>query len=254
MGHVVTGLAGKTAVVTGAARGIGAGIVRELVELEARVVAVDVSEPALETTFSAQPAVIPWPADIAAADVDQLATAICKEAGPVELVVNNVGIDTPHSFVELDEASFDLVFRTNLRGPWFFTRRMVLDLIEHRRPGSIVFVSSLHDHRIRGRPHYSVSKAGIAMLVKELAQELAPHDIRVNAVSPGVVLSHTVPLSDPAEAERARRFVPMNRPGEPADVARVTAALLSDDVSGYVTGANVPVDGGLDLHSWSTDP
>jgi NAD(P)-dependent dehydrogenase (short-subunit alcohol dehydrogenase family) len=250
----MTGLAEKTAVVTGAARGIGAGIARELIDQGARVIAVDISEQALEEAFSGEPAVVCWPGDIAAAGVTEMAATICRELGPVELVVNNVGIDTPHSFLELDEANFDLVFRTNLRGPWFFTRRTVLDLIDRRQRGSIVFVSSLHDHRIRGRPHYSASKAAVAMLVKELAQELAPYGIRVNAVSPGVVRSQAVSLSDPKEADRARRLVPMKRVGEPQDVARVTAALLSDHISAYVTGANVSVDGGLGLHSWSADP
>lgn len=247
-------LAGKTALVTGAARGIGAGIVKELLKQGAYVVAVDADQRALEVTFARARDVAQWTADLARGDTAELATRMCSELGPIELIVNNVGIDTPHSFLELEEADFDLVFATNLRGPWFLTRAIVLDLIDHGQGGAIVFVSSLHDHRVRGRPHYSASKAAVAMLVKEMAQELAPHRIRVNAVSPGVIRSHAVPLTDPDEADRASRLVPMHRVGEPIDVARVTAALLSEEISGYVTGANVPVDGGLGLHSWSMDP
>lgn len=246
-------LSEKTAVVTGAARGIGAGIAKELLVHGARVVAVDINEGALKETFKGNSTVTIWPGDISSAGIDGLAAAICEAAGPIQLVVNNVGIGTPQGFLDLEEADFDLVFRTNLRGPWFFTRRIVLDLVRRRLTGSIVFVSSLHDHRIRGQPHYSASKAAVAMLVKEMAQELAPHGIRVNAVSPGVVRTNTVQWPDPADAERARRLVPLDRVGQPADLGRVTAALLSDEISGYVTGANVPVDGGLDLHSWSVD-
>jgi NAD(P)-dependent dehydrogenase (short-subunit alcohol dehydrogenase family) len=108
-----------------------------------------------------------------------------------------------------------------------------------------VFVSSLHDHRIRGNPHYSASKAAIAMLVRELAYELAPNGIRVNAVSPGWVAREGEKID-----KRARGVIPLGRAGTPADVAHMAMVLLSDDLSSYVTGANIPVDGGLALHSW----
>jgi NAD(P)-dependent dehydrogenase (short-subunit alcohol dehydrogenase family) len=248
------GLANRTALVTGAAHGIGAGIAKELLRQGAHVIVLDLDGQALTSTFADEPDATQRTVDLAKDDTAQLAEELCREIGPIELIVNNVGIDTPHGFLELSEPDFDLVFATNLRGPWFLTRALVLDLIERSLGGAIVFVSSLHDHRIRGRPHYSASKAAVAMLVKELAQELAPHRIRVNAVSPGIVRSHTVPLTQPVEAARAKRFVPMGGAGEPADVARVTAALLDEEISRYVTGANVPVDGGLGLHSWSVDP
>jgi NAD(P)-dependent dehydrogenase (short-subunit alcohol dehydrogenase family) len=92
------------------------------------------------------------------------------------------------------------------------------------------------------------------MLVKELAQELGPSGIRVNAVSPGVVLSASVTRSGRDEEARDRQLIPLQRIGQPEDVGRVVAMLLSDEWCGYVTGANVPVDGGLGLHSWSVDP
>ena len=88
--------------------------------------------------------------------------------------MNNVGIDTPHSFLELNETELDLVLRTNLRGPWLFTRELVSDLVARDIGGAILFISSLHDHVVRRRPHYSASKAAVAMLVRELAYELAP--------------------------------------------------------------------------------
>jgi NAD(P)-dependent dehydrogenase (short-subunit alcohol dehydrogenase family) len=243
--------AGSTAVVTAAGRGIGRGIASRLIDQGARVVTIDNEA---ETLDAPSDLYIPRRGDMAAGDVAELAEAVWSEHGPVDLLVNNVGIDTPHRFTELDEETFDRVWRTNLRGPWFFTKRLVEHMIDEQRGGAIVFISSLHESFIRTLPHYSTSKAALSMLVRELAQELAHHGIRVNSVSPGVVESgHVRAPSTPEEQAEIERIVPLGRIGQPDDVARMTAVLLSDEWSGYVTGANVRVDGGLGLHSWSVD-
>lgn len=239
---------GKTALVTGAAHGIGRGIAEELDRLGARVVALDRDQAALEASFG-DGRIARQVADIAA---DRPEDIIASVGEPVEILVNNVGIDTPHGFLDLDEEHFDLVIRTNLRGPWFLTRAVGQGMVQRGNGGSILFTSSLHDHIARRRPHYSASKAAVAMLVRELALELGPHGIRVNAVSPGVIGTASVPPPSPEESERLRELVPLGgRQGRPEDVARVAAVLLSDAWCGYVTGANVPVDGGLDLVTWS---
>ena len=142
--------------------------------------------------------------------------------------------------------------RTNLRGPWFFTKRLVQALIDAGRPGSILFISSLHDTHLRLNPHYSASKAAVAMLTKELAHELGPHGIRVNAVSPGWIETEANPVGE-ADRNHADALIPLGRVGAPEDVARVAIALLSDAWAGYVTGVNVAVDGGLSLHDWLMD-
>jgi NAD(P)-dependent dehydrogenase (short-subunit alcohol dehydrogenase family) len=239
---------GKTALVTGAAHGIGRGIAEELDRLGARVVALDRDEAALEASFG-EGRIVRCVADVAADRPEEVLASIAE---PVELLVNNVGIDTPHGFLDLGEEDFDLVFRTNLRGPWFLTRAVAAGMVQRGEGGSILFTSSLHDHIARRRPHYSASKAAVAMLMRELALELGPHGIRVNAVSPGVVGTASVPPPSPVESERLRELVPLGgRQGRPEDVARIAAVLLCDEWSGYVTGANVPVDGGLDLVTWS---
>jgi NAD(P)-dependent dehydrogenase (short-subunit alcohol dehydrogenase family) len=240
----------RTAVVTGAARGIGEAVANQLGELGARVVAVDVDDEALRDAFGGA-AVECVVGDLSGDNTDQLATEIIASYGPVSLLVNNVGIDTPHGFFSLDRSDFDRVMATNLRGPWFFTRAIAEDLIGRAEPGAFVFVSSLHDRFVYGHPHYAASKAAVSMLVRELAQLLGPHQIRVNAVSPGAV--RTQPRAA-AEEQRYPSLVPLGRMGEPRDVARVAAVLLNDEWCGYVTGANVPVDGGLGLHSWSVRP
>jgi NAD(P)-dependent dehydrogenase (short-subunit alcohol dehydrogenase family) len=243
----------KTALVTGAAHGIGRGTAELLAELGARVIALDADETELHAVFAGTDRVTHFCGDVAG-DGAAIGRALDDAHGPIDLLVNNVGIDTERGFMDLPETEFDLVFRTNLRGPWFLTRALTAAMIARERPGAVVFVSSLHDTFIRGFPHYSASKAAVSMLVRELAQELGPHGIRVNSVSPGVIHTARVPAPQTTqEAERLRRLVPLGHIGEPADVARVIVVLLSDWCS-YVNGANVRVDGGMGVHSWSFDP
>jgi glucose 1-dehydrogenase len=241
--------AGRAAVVTGAAHGIGRATAELLIALGARVIAVDHDERALAEVFG-DGRCTACPGSLTGGGVERLAEEIWDRHGPIDMLVNNVGIDRPGRFLELDRDDFDATFDTNLRGPWFFTKRLAQHLISERRNGAIVFVSSLHDHIVRARPHYSASKAAVSMLVKELATELAPYGIRVNAVSPGAIRSAGNPIDDDSPI---RAFVPLGRIGQPGDVARMTAMLLSEEWSGYVTGANVPVDGGLGLHSSFTE-
>ena len=242
--------AGKTAIVTGAARGIGRATAELLATLGAVVVAVDKDGPAREERLGAG-ACVGWVGDLTG-DVERLADEIWQRHGPIQLLVNNVGVESPTRFLDSTGADFDLVFETNLRGPWFFTRRIAQRLVDTELGGAFVFVSSLHDSIIRALPHYSASKAAAAMLVKELASELGPHGIRVNAVSPGRIRTERIDGSQQAE-ERMARFIPLGRSGEPVEVARMIAVLLDDGWSGYVTGTNVRVDGGLGLHSWAVD-
>jgi NAD(P)-dependent dehydrogenase (short-subunit alcohol dehydrogenase family) len=241
--------AGRQALVTGAARGIGLAISNQLRGLGADVIAIDNDEGALRGAFP-RGECRPLLADLATADTVALADRVLADHGAIPLIVNNVGITTPNDFLDLDAPDFDLVFRTNLRGPWFLTRQLARALVSAGIGGSILFISSVHDTHLRLNPHYSSSKAAVAMLVKELAYELAPHKIRVNAISPGWIKTHE---TDPAQ-ERARAHqIPAGRPGTPDDIARMAAVLLSDELAGYVTGANLKVDGGLSLHSWLMD-
>jgi NAD(P)-dependent dehydrogenase (short-subunit alcohol dehydrogenase family) len=243
---------GQTAVVTGAAHGIGRASAELLCERGARVIAVDIDDAALRSAFSATP-ITPHQADVAA-DGSRLGATLLDLYGPVDLLVNNVGVDTDDDFLSLQETDFDNVFAANLRGPWFLTRALAARMVHDQRGGSIVFVSSLHDRLIRTRPHYSASKAAVAMLVKELASLLGPHRIRVNAVSPGIVHSaHVPPPVNDCERRRLQALIPLGRIGEPREVAQMISLLLNDESSGYVTGANVNVDGGLGVHSFSRE-
>lgn len=252
-GVAVDWFAGRTAIVTGAAQGIGRAVAELLEALGARVIAVDRDARALAEGLT-RGRFVHCHGDLATSGAQQLAEDIWQRHGPIELLVNNVGIETRHRFLELGEEEFDLVFDTNLRGPWFFTKQIAEHLVNDRRTGAIVFVSSLHERVVRTFPHYSASKAAVAMLVRELAHDLGPSGIRVNAVAPGTIRTAYNRVDTPGEEAIQCQRIPLGRVGEPADVARIVAVLLSDQWSGYVTGANVQVDGGLGLHSWSAEP
>jgi NAD(P)-dependent dehydrogenase (short-subunit alcohol dehydrogenase family) len=251
-------LRGRRAVVTGAARGIGEAIAKWLIMAGADVTVID-KDPRVKEVFRTESCQV-MEADLNGDDVADLAGELTRNA-PVELLVNNVGITTPHRFLQIDGPELDLVLGTNLRGPWLFTDRLVKALIEDRartadrapRPrGSILFISSLHDQFVAREAHYSVSKAGVAMLAKAMAKELGKHQIRVNAISPGWIRTaeDTTTPEQVAKYARLRPRIPAGQAGVPADVARVALFLLSDAWSGYVTGQNIAVDGGLSLHNW----
>ncbi|HEX3213277.1 MAG TPA: SDR family NAD(P)-dependent oxidoreductase [Actinomycetota bacterium] len=252
-------LKGRRAVVTGAARGIGEAVAKWLIMAGADVTVVDRDAEHLKESFRTEGCQV-IEADLYEEDVAGVADELTRN-GPVELVVNNVGITTPHRLLEIGPSELDLVLGTNLRGPWLFTDRLVKALIEDQtrtpgrapRPrGSILFISSLHDRFVAREAHYSVSKAGVSMLVKAMAKDLGRHRIRVNAISPGWIRTaeDTSTPEQVAKYARLRPRIPAGQAGVPADVARVALFLLSDAWSGYVTGQNIAVDGGLSLHNW----
>lgn len=251
-------LHGRWAVVTGAAAGIGRAIALRLAQAGARVLVVDNDKQRLENGLGRAEwnglEVIPVAADLGDVDPVAFAESLLGRGSPIELIVNNVGICTGTGFLETGQGQFDQVMRTNLGNPWFFTKRLVEELIHRKRRGSVLFISSLHERFISRRPQYSMSKAGVSMGARELAAALAQFGIRVNAISPGWIDTQSEKRTHPerrrAKARRMTALIPLSRPGHPDDVAKLAVFLLSDELAGYITGANIPVDGGLSLHSW----
>jgi NAD(P)-dependent dehydrogenase (short-subunit alcohol dehydrogenase family) len=165
--------------------------------------------------------------------------------------VNNAAATDGRSFLELP---FDAVRRSmdvTLLGTWALTRAVVDRMIGSGVAGAVVFNLSLHAQRVRMCPDYSVAKAGLLMLMRELANELGPYGIRVNAVSPGTIDTWSDRVPDPEEhLARSAALVPLGRVGEPDDVAKAIEFLVDGEASGYVTGTDLKVDGGLDQFNW----
>lgn len=240
------------ALVTGAGHGIGLALADGLLVAGADVIALDMDAQRLAALSERRPEVITHRCDLATVDPYQLAAELLSLVEqPVNLIVHNVGITASQRFLALEPEAFDRTFAANLRTPWFLTRRLVEPLIETKRRGSILFVSSLHSRFVRMEPDYSASKAAVVMLVREMAHELGPKGVRVNVISPGAIdtWSDTAPMSSEHRA-RAEGSIPLRRFGEASDVAPIALALLDDAVSGYLTGADVVVDGGLSGHNW----
>jgi NAD(P)-dependent dehydrogenase (short-subunit alcohol dehydrogenase family) len=275
-------LHGRCAVVTGAAHGIGLSIAQHLRRAGANVVAVDKDRQGLKEHFDGVPG-FEWIAhDFALADDwyaedgattngDALAKKVLCRAqasalGLPSLIVNNAADGTPHGFLDLEPSDHDSVYRVIVRTPWYLTRRLVQEHLQARTgppetapataSAAILFISSIHEHVPARRPHYSASKAAVIQLVRELALELGKHRIRVNAISPGWIRTNPDPTSPEQQAKESALVprIPLARPGTAEEVARLALVLLSDHVSGYVTGTNLLVDGGLSLDTWVPPP
>jgi glucose 1-dehydrogenase len=183
--------------------------------------------------------------------------AMKKEFGTVDIVVNNAGLQKDARFEDLSVADWDLVINVNLKGQFLCSREAVREFKRRgvRREvscsaGKIICISSVHDIiPWAGHVNYAASKGGVAMMMKSIAQEVAPYRIRVNSISPGAVRT---PINESAWKTREAynslmTLIPYKRIGEPNEIGRVAVWLASDD-SDYITGATLYVDGGMTLY------
>jgi glucose 1-dehydrogenase len=170
--------------------------------------------------------------------------------GGIDILVNNAGIEKKAPFWEVSEADYDQVVDVNLKGTFFASQALVSHLRQTNRPGRIINISSVHeDLPFPGFAAYCVSKGGIRMLTRNLAVELGPLGIAVNAIAPGAIATpmNTELLNDPTKLNALLSQIPLGRIGKPEDVASLAVFLASDEAS-YVTGATYFVDGGLTWH------
>src|SRR5689334_18558327 len=241
-------LAGETALVTGGGTGLGLGIARCFVRAGARVVLVGRRADVLKKAALELGEAAAWePHDILKlSEAEQLIDRISKRVGPVSVLVNNAGIHVKKSAIDLTPEEFHSVLQTHLVAAFAITRAALPAMIE-RRHGSILFNASMAS--LIGLPlvtAYSAAKAGYLGLVRSLATEVSPHNVRVNAVAPGWIESDMMRSAfngDPSRAAKVLGRTPMNRFGEPEDIGWA-ATYLCSPAAKFVTGAVLSVDGG----------
>jgi 3-oxoacyl-[acyl-carrier protein] reductase len=233
----------KVAVVTGAGQGIGREIARVLHSHGATVVLADLDGDAAKQA-AAEYDGVGVACDVSAEDqMHRLVADTVAEHGRLDLFVNNAGITRDASLRKMTVADFDAVITVHLRGTWLGVREASA-VMRQQKSGSIVNISSLSGKSGNpGQTNYSAAKAGIVGLTKAAAKEVAHHNVRVNAIQPGLIrtpMTAAMPLEVFAEREAA---VPMKRAGEPAEVAGAVVFLASE-LSSYITGTVIEVGGG----------
>ena len=234
---------GKVAVVTGGANGIGRATAERFLGEGARVAILD-REPEAARAWLADAAAGASAAVIAcditdAASVDAAIAETLGAFGRIDALASVAGGDRPVAD-EFDEQHWRDIVDLNLQGPVRLIRAARAALLESR--GAIVLVSSVNGVAAYGEPAYASAKAGLTLLAKNLAVELGPSGVRINAVAPGTVRTRVWDAQE-GGADAMRRLYPLDRVGEPSDIAAAIAFLASDDAS-WITGVTLPVDGG----------
>lgn len=247
-------LDGKFAAITGAAspRGLGKATARLFAEHGAKVAILDID---LDQAQAAAADLGDGHVGIACDVTDKTACDVAISEliglwGRVDILVNNAGITQPLKVMDIAAANYDAVLDVNLRGTLYMSQAVIPSMRNHKY-GSIVNLSSVSAQRgggIFGGPHYSAAKAGVLGLTKAIARELAPDNVRVNAICPGFIATDiTAGKLTPDMNETILASIPMGRAGDASDVAGC-ALFLASDLSAYCTGTEVDVNGGSLIH------
>ncbi|HVU90988.1 MAG TPA: 3-oxoacyl-ACP reductase FabG [Jatrophihabitans sp.] len=242
-------LAGRSAVVTGAAQGIGYAVAEALLAEGANVVVGDIdaaaAERAAKSLDDSLGRTLGVRCDVTSeSDVAALVEACVDRFGAIDVMVNNAGITRDSTMAKMPLENFRAVVDVHLQGSWLGTRAAAAAMTGSGRGGAIVNVSSVSGKAgIFGQTNYSAAKAGIVGLTKAAAREVARKGIRVNAVQPGLIRTPMTEAMPQAAWDAKMADIPLGRAGEPAEVASVVVFLASD-MSSYLTGAVVEVTGG----------
>ena len=237
-------LAGETALVTGAAGGIGRGIARALMADGARVLGSDITPPPAEDGI-----------EYVAADLSKrdgwraLHDEAVKRLGSISLFVHAASPrrrEIDHAMA-VTEDTWDSMVEVNLRSGFFLGQAIGAHMRERKIKGRILYITSLHRYVPRNLAHYSASKAGMTMVMKELARTLARDGIRVNAIAPGAIPGGGFVAGN---LDSLVAQIPLGRTGTPDDIAQVAVAVLSERFGRYIAGTTIDVDGGIGLISW----
>jgi glucose 1-dehydrogenase len=256
-------LSGQKALVTGANSGIGKAVAIALGQAGADVVVNFVTKPAeaeevVGEIKGAGVQAYAHQADVSQEDqVQAMVARMCKDFGTIDILVNNAGLQRDAPLDQMTLKQWETVISVNLTGQFLCAREAVREFKRRGvRPevscaaGKILCMSSVHEViPWAGHANYAASKGGIMMMMKSIAQETAPHRIRVNAIGPGAIRTpiNTAAWNTPEAYESLMTLVPYKRIGEPEDVAQAAVWLVSDEAD-YVTGVTLFVDGGMTLY------
>jgi glucose 1-dehydrogenase len=256
-------LEGQAALVTGANSGIGKAVAIALANDGAKVVVNYVTKPELadavvEEIKANGGAAIALQADVSnEQQVQSMFQEMYKAFGTIDILVNNAGLQKDSAFQDMTLADWQLVININLTGQFLCAREAVREFLRRginpeisKAAGKIICMSSVHEViPWGGHVNYATSKGGVMMLMKSMAQELAPKKIRVNSIGPGAIQTpiNKSAWDTPEALEKLLTLIPYNRIGEPEDIGKLAAWLASDE-SDYITGTTVFCDGGMTLY------
>ena len=246
-------LAGRVALVTGAYRGLGLAIGRGLARAGATVILNGRTKESIEDAAAtlAGEGLDAHSAIFDVTDQEGIRAAIDSAQnrhGPIDILVNNAGIQRRHKFTEFPKADWDAVIATNLTGPFLVSQAVVPGMIV-RRSGKVIHIASLMSDLARPTVvPYTAAKGGVRQLTRGMAIELAPHNIQVNAISPGYFATEmNRALLDDADFDAwVKKRTPAGRWGEPAEIAGL-AVFLASGAANYITGQLITIDGGMSV-------
>jgi glucose 1-dehydrogenase len=257
-------LQGQTAIVTGSSSGIGRAVAIEMAAEGANVVvnypggSPDMANEVMGKIKAEGGKAICQKADVSnEAEVQAMFAETVKAFGTVDILVNNAGLQKDSRFIDMTVAQWDLVLNVNLKGQFLCAREAVREFVRRgmvpsrsKALGKIICMSSVHEViPWGGHVNYAASKGGVMLLMKSMAQELAPQKIRVNSIGPGAIKTpiNTSAWDTPKALNELLKLIPYDRVGEPQDIGRAAVWLASDE-SDYITGTTLFVDGGMTLY------
>ncbi len=243
-------LAGKTAIITGASKGIGKGIAEAFAEQGANVAFTYLSSVEQAEAFEKELSksgvqVKGYRSDASEySSAEQLVADVLNDFGSIDVVVNNAGVTRDNLLMRMSEEDFDKVVQVNLKSVFNLTKAVQRTMLKQRK-GSIINISSVVGVKGNaGQSNYAASKAGIIGFTKSIALELGSRNIRCNAIAPGFIETEMTGKLDEATVQGWRDAIPLKRGGTPEDVAQA-CLFLASDWSSYITGQTLHVDGGM---------